>query len=394
MRPQLCLLLVWALTAANAPAELPLVERLALRSYPSVFQAWSEASPLPGYDEEDMMALHDVVFLHPAAMGLELDGRFEGLAFRFDKLDVQAAREKRSRLLAKNPRLVLLAEVHYHDASPKDFLPKDSPFWQRDAKGKLVAGWKEGGWWMLDYEHDPWQSQVAHRAKAVMDTGVFDGIMLDWWEDDDAHLALVKKVRAATGENALIMTNSNAFQIPKCAPYVNGMFMECDLTANAKEWKDVSDTLLWAEANLRKPHVNCVETWYHKSRKDYHLMRSVTTLALTHSDGSCLFSDPNDLPTSDHLHDWYDFWNKGLGRPLHEGYLRPDGAWQRPFTGGVAVYNPEGNQPVKVVFDKPHRSRATGKSGLEHMVPALDGDIFIHVVEAPGSAKGKKEKGR
>jgi hypothetical protein len=386
----LTLLSILCLSAARA-GELPLAERLGLRSYPSVFQAWSEATALPGYSEEDMMAMHDVIFLHPARMGLELDGKWEGLAAHFDKGDIAEARKKRARLLAKNPRLVLLAEVHYHDASPKEFLPDNSPYWQRDAKGKRIPGWEEGGWWMLDYEHEPWQKQVALRAKAVMDTGVFDGIMLDWWEDDEAHLALVQKVRAAIGGQALIMTNSNAFQIPRCAPYVNGMFMECDRTADAKQWKDVSDTLLWAEANLRQPHVNCVETWYHKSRKDYNLMRSVTTLALTHSDGCCLFSDPNDLPTDDHLHDWYDFWNKGLGRPVHEGYLRNDGAWQRPFTGGTAIYNPEGNKPVTVAFDKPHRSRATGKTGLEFVVPALDGDIFI-AVEGKTEVKGGRGK--
>ncbi|MBV5332780.1 hypothetical protein JZU54_04275 [bacterium] len=36
-----------------------------------------------------------------------------------------------------------------------------------------------------------------------------DGIMLDWWQDDDERLALVKAVRARIGEGALILANAN-----------------------------------------------------------------------------------------------------------------------------------------------------------------------------------------
>lgn len=62
--------------------------------------------------------------------------------------------------------------------------------------------------------------------------------------------------------------------------------------------------------------VDCVETWFHRSRDDVALMRAVTTLTLTHGNGCCLFSDPNPLPTRDHLHNWHAFWNKSLGNRL------------------------------------------------------------------------------
>jgi len=95
----------------------------------------------------------------------------------------------------------------------------------------------------------------------------------------------------------------------------------------------------WAEVNLREPRVNCLETWYHRSRDDLHLVRATTTLALTHSDGYCLFSDPNPLPTPDHLHNWYSFWNKSLGKPVAKGTADPDGTVRREFENGTAVYN-------------------------------------------------------
>ena len=88
---------------------------------------------------------------------------------------------------------------------------------------------------------------------------------------------------------------------------------------------EIADTLAWAEVNLREPRVNCLETWFHKSRDDLNLMRATTTLALTHSDGYCLFSDPNPLPTPDHLHNWYTFWNRSLGKPVAKGTANSDG---------------------------------------------------------------------
>lgn len=153
--------------------------------------------------------------------------------------------------------------------------------------------------------------------------------------------------------------------------------MECYRSATTDDWQRISETLRWAEANLRAPRINCVETWFHQARADYALMRAVTTLTLTQSDGYCLFSDPNDLPTPDHLHDWYPFWNKGLGQPKAPGRLRPDGAWEREFTAGTVIYNPAGNEPIKIQFVKPLHSRATDRRATEHHIAPGDGDLFL-----------------
>lgn len=137
--------------------------------------------------------------------------------------------------------------------------------------------------------------------------------------------------------------------------------------------------MAWAEANLRAPRVNCLETWYHESRNDLHLMRATTTLALTHSDGYCLFSDPNPLLTPDHLHDWYRFWDTCLGKPAGEGKRQPDGTVRREFDHGTVVYNPMGNEAVSVTFDEVRRSVATGKTARSHHLPSCDGDMFLQV---------------
>ncbi len=363
-------------TLSAVPAELPASERIAARDYPSVFQAWNGAKPLPGQSEADMLARHDLAFVHPSQLGLRSEEPFEGTAFKFTAASVAAAREHRTKLLAKNPHMVLLAEVRYRDA-PKGFIPENAPWWKRDGAGAFIMGWAEGGYRLLDVAQEDWQSQVVHRAKAVMDTGVFDGVMLDWWNDDASRVSLIRRVREAIGGDALILVNANDREIPQTAEYVNGLFMECYRSATPEDWSRISDTLRWAETHLRSPRINCVETWFHQSRNDFVLMRSVTTLALTQSDGCCLFSDPNDLPTADHLHDWYAFWDKGLGLPLKPGVKRVDGAWERGFTNGVVIYNPPGGVPVNVQLASPQRSRATGRVGTEFTIPSGDGDIFI-----------------
>jgi hypothetical protein len=353
-----------------------LTERVSHRDFPSVFQAWNGATPIAGADATKMQAMHDLVFVHPSMMGLQSEAAFEGTAFNFTPASIAEAKARRAALLTKNPRLILLAEIRYRDA-PKGFIPEDAPWWKRDAKNQFVIGWAEGGYRLLDVAQTDWQAQVAKRAKAVMDTGVFDGVMLDWWIDDEPRLNLIRRLREAIGKDALVLVNSNDRPIPLTAEYVNGLYMECYRTKSPEDWRRISETLRWAETRLRTPRINCLETWYHQSRRDWNLMRAVTTLSLTHSDGYCLFADPNDLPTSDHLHDWYAFWDKGLGHPTKPGVQRTDGAWERAFSGGTVIYNPPGGSSVTVRFDAPCRSRASGLSSTEHTVSTNDGDIFL-----------------
>lgn len=372
-----CLHLLVLAQSAVLARELSVTQRIEQRAFPSVFQAWNGAPATPGHDADAMLAKHDLVFLHPSALGLVESEKSEGLSCSFTRTSLISAQNRRTRLLALNSHLVLLAEVRYRDA-PKGFLPEDSPWWKRDDQGQFVLGWAEGGYRLLDVASTNWQTQVAQRAQALMATRVFDGIMLDWWNDDGARLSLVQRVREAIGSDALILVNANDHEIPRTASYVNGLYMECYRSGSPGDWKRISQTLCWAESNLRAPRVNCVETWFQQSRADLSLMRAVTTLTLTQSDGYCLFADPNDLPTPDHRHDWYPFWDRDLGRPTARGRERSDGAWERTFVGGTAVYNPGENQKITARFPSPQRSRATGRIATEHPIAPNDGDIFLH----------------
>ena len=359
----------------RGPLEKPLASRIADRSFPSVFQAWNPADNLKE-DGNATRARHDLIFHSAEFFGLRWDKTPQGLATGFTTESVRAARQQRCDLLRRNPNLVLIAEIRYRDAH-RSYLPDGHAWWRRDSQGKIVAGWEEGGYLQLDFGRAAFREQVALQAQAAVASGVVDGIMLDWWQDDEERLALIKAIRARIGERALVLANANDRRTPMTAPFINGYFMECCRSQTAEDWSRIADTLVWAESHLRSPRVNCLETWFHTSRADENLMRCVTTLSLTQSDGYCLFSDPNPLPTPDHLHTWYPFWERRLGRPLAAGHPRSDGTLEREFTCGTAICNLTNAQPVAVAFGEPRTSRATGRRARAHMVGVRDGDLFL-----------------
>jgi hypothetical protein len=114
-------------------------------------------------------------------------------------------------------------------------------------------------------------------------------------QEDDERLELIRAIRVAIGDSALILVNANDRTTPRTASYINGYFMECTRTRSAADWKRIAGTLAWGGEHLRAPRVMCLETWYHQSRQDLSLMRATTTMSLVLGDGYALFSDPNPL---------------------------------------------------------------------------------------------------
>ena len=373
-----CLAFVANESCLAESARLSITDRVAARDFPSVFQAWSPADNMPNKNRWAMMAFHDLVWHGPGGFGLVWDRNPRGLAESFTPESIKAGMKIRRDLIIMNPNIILIAEIRYRDAHTS-FLPEGHRWWKRDKDGNLVKGWDEGGFLCMDFANPEFREHVAKRAGAAVQSGVVDGVMLDWWRDDEHRLALVKVVREAIGDKHLIIANTNDRTAPQSASYINGYFMECTRSKTVDDWNRIATTLKWAENNLRPPRINCLETWYHNSRKDLHLMRATTTLALTHSNGYCLFSDPNPLPTGDHRHNWYPFWDSGLGKPVGDGVTREDGKVVREFVNGTVVYNPMGNKPVEVVFSEIRKSAATGISSDRHKLDCPDGDIYLTI---------------
>lgn len=351
-------------------------KRISNRSFPSVFQAWNGADNIPTEDRWTTVARHDLVFHAPDFFGLKWSHTHPGLATEFTKESRENALRIRRRLLDTNSNILMLAELRYRDAH-RSHLPEEHSWWKRK-DGRPVVGWEEGGYWLLDYSNPSYREHIARQAKAIVESQVFDGIMLDWWEDDDDRLQLIQAIRKEIGDDALILVNANDRKTPLTASYVNGYFMECYRSGTVEDWRRIIETLQWSETHLKEPRINCLETWYQTSREDLQRMRAVTTLSLTLSDGYCLFSDPNPLPTPDHLHNWYDFWNRSLGKPKANGHAQEDGTFVREFAKGTAVFNPPDNKAVTLTFKHPVTAISSNSTTVTFTLQPGDGELFLY----------------
>lgn len=390
----ICILLILIFSIPAHSESTSIADRVELRDFPSVFQAWNPVDmpakfPLDTLEERLAAgALHDLIweepisqisFNTPLVLGVVWDGAHGGESLAFTRDTLAQALENRKKLLEINPNMVFLMEIRWRDA-PGSHLPEDSDWWMRNEDGSRAEGWKGGPepYYMLNYENPGFQEQVAKQARVAVDSGVYDGVMLDW----SGHIDVVKKVRKALGEEPIIIVNIHASieDGEKYKDYINGSFMECDPDGVRKSqglctWENMAAAVQFFETELRSPQINALEVW--GLRDNLASMRAATTLALTHSDAYVLFADPNNLPTPDHLHDWYDFWDVDLGRPRSELETMQNGAFRRRFENGVAVYNPESNGPVTVSFKKVRVRASDGTKGMKFELNAPDGDIFL-----------------
>ena len=384
-----------------------IAKRIYSRNFPSNFMAWYNIDmpeyPLNTENERiKTCAKHDLMWEEPLSqlgegvdliLGLTWEHKYHGLATEFNKESLAKALLNRRKLLEQNPNMICLFEVRWRDA-PKSFLPESSDWWLRDENGDIKKGWL-GGWepfYMLDYENEGFLENVARQAKIAVESGVYDGIMLDW----SGNLEVIKRIRKAIGRDKLIIVNihDDIEDGYKYKDYINGAFMELNPIdtlsmpvdglklfakedVNRRNWNKIEKALKYYEENFLEPHVNCLEVW--GNRKDFRRMRATTTLGLTMSDGYVLYADPNPLPTPDHYHDWYSFHDVDLGKPLAKGELQNNGCWKREYEGGIVIYNPYGNSQVNIDFGREMKRVSDSTVSCSFVVAHRDGDIFVPI---------------
>ena len=363
-------------TADHAVRTRTALERLESRGFPRVFMPWNGIAPPPG-DALEAAARHDLLWLNIHWFGLEPKGGGLIEWTGFTEASIEAARAKVDRLRTLNPDMIVMVEMRYRDA-PDWALPEDHAIWLRDDEGERVMSWPEGGYLKLDTDSPDLRAMVARQSAYFMSLGIFDGLFFDWWYDAEPdRLRLMEAVRAKVPDETVIVVNANDNTIPNTAHLVNGSFMECWASPDWGTWGKIEETLVWLESNTRQPRVNALSTWWATGRDEFDRVRATTALALTRSDGFALFTDPNDLPTPDHLHDWYAFWDTDLGRPEGPGREHEDGTVRRAFQRGTVVYNRPGQDEVVVRFETPRTSVRTGRTARTHALPSPEGDIYL-----------------
>ena len=397
------------LVSCNAPQKSEAVKSLADkvegRDFPSIFMAWYGID-MPEYPDTTLeqrlanAAKHDLMWEEPLSqlgegvdlvLGLVWDHENHGLADSFTPASLAQAKANRKKMLEMNPNMVFLFEVRWRDA-PMSFLPNDSEWWLRNENGDIVEGWL-GGWepfYMLNYENEEFQDNVARQCKIAIESGLNDRLMFEW----SGNHAIVEKTRAAIGDSALIIVNihDDIEDGELYKDYINGAFMELNPIdtlsmpveelvirgaedRNGRQWDNIRDALIWFQDNLKEPQICCNEVW--GNRDDLPRMRAVTTMTLVHSDGYALYADPNPLKSPDHLHDWYPFWDVELGKPLAKSITREDGSAIREFDNGTVLYNHYGNDVCEITFNEERTRVSTGEKGTSFKVNGRDGDIFL-----------------
>ena len=342
--------------------------RFADRTFPSVFGPWNIGIVGPGADPLAQAAKHDLLFASPPSFKLRWNDEHSALASGFTPESVVSARAYRHALLERNPRMILLADLHYTDAGD-DTLPPDHPWWKRDAAGARIAGWKDHH--VLDLSIEAFRQRVVEQCRLVLATDVFDGCIFSPWEDDADHLALAAALRAVVGERVLLIAGSGTRKVPQSAPFFNGLYVHDSRLAEPKDWGWLEQSIDENLPVLREPKLLLLEAASQGAQANSAEMRQATTFALTLTDGYVAYTQP------DASHRWFAFWDKSLGKPLGPGRRRDDGATLREFERGAAVYNPLGGQTVKVEFQEPRVSAATGTRAAKFELASGDGDLYL-----------------
>ena len=406
-------------------AGLPIQKRIENRGFPSIFNAWGHISNRSELSYEARLA-HDDLSWSP-----EFWFRFQRTNHEFQLSgSLVETRTRRDALIGINPDKIFILEIRMRSADPESPFYKatyndDFP-WIRDKDGNLVSeDGNEGTAFLIDFTHRDVQNIIVQQALAVKKCGVYDGIYIDWWNEDkavlngyrtfkaeqQARLVILKGIRAEVGDDFLIIVNSGRRKPMQAAPYINGLFMQTERDHadgySYEKLREIESTLSWAEENLRSPQVNClkgrgVETEVPDSATNLRWMRVFTAMGLTHSDGYMLYTTgirhfihKHNWRTFEishkaeherglkHTHHndiyWYDFWDAPLGKPIGEKaqlYKNREGVFIREFKNGWAVYN-RSRKAQNIQLPEPATGVASGITGTSHTVPNLDGEIYL-----------------
>ena len=387
--------------ACETPA-LPLLDRIENRTYPSVFTFWGHILNRPHLSEIENRASYDLRCCHD--FGLYFHGTLDNLKLAAAG-SLKNAIQERDELLSINPDRILFVGINFYVALRSQY-PDDWPYWLRDAQDNIVPGWwseqsppiPDG---KINYTLPAFQDRLVAEAVAVSKCGLFDGIFFDNWaetpllsphiDNETEHLArdnIIRRIRAQTRPNFLILANSNARIIPRTGPHLNGGFMEtivpgkiADIHIDSHLY-EVEHTLQWMVNNLRKPVINALEgevipTEPPDSPNNLRWMRAYTTLVLTFSDGYVVFSE-----LVGHTHYWYDFWDADLGHPVGPKSQLYDedipGLYSREFTNGWAVYNHSG-ESQEITLPELVTGVASGEESTTHVLPNIDGEMYLRV---------------
>ena len=406
-----------------------IIERVESRHYPSLLSQFGIGPWETTFSEAENRELYDLIFYNPGILLSYWRDTLDGMKLIADP-GLESSKRRRERLLASNPNLVFLAVVTFY-LVPDNYKEREAfnsirdDFFLRDENGEIVRDeiWNSV---LLDFTLPQTQQYVKDQVMAISQCGLFDGIFLDNWSEhprlygyrtlEEEHIARDKILQSIReiDEDFLILVNSGPHKIPRWAPYINGIWMEAGAGANSiydsHELDQIQETLLWAEteAPFREPLINALTADGNPgippdSSETLQVVRSLTTLVLTHSNAYMAFKNGGGFSaafwgkdvTYEGVHAvWLDFWSAPLGRPMGgdetkgQPYVTPkgvaiEGLFIREFTNGWAVYNRSGKERKIYLPEKVSGVASGVKNKHWHTIPDLDGEIYLKKATPP-----------
>ena len=402
-----------------------IIERVESRHYPSLLSQFGIGPWETTFSEAENRELYDLIFYDPGILLSYWRDTPDGMKLIADP-GLESSKRRRERLLASNPNLVFLAVVKFY-LIPDNYKEREAfnsirdDFFLRDENGEIVRDeiWNSA---LLDFTLPQTQQYVKDQVMAISQCGLFDGIFLDNWSEhprlygyrtlEEEHIArdrILQSIREID-EDFLILVNSGPHKIPRWAPYINGIWMEAGAGANSiydpHELDQIQETLLWAEteAPFREPIINALTADGNPgippdSSETLQVVRSLTTLVLTHSNAYMAFKNGGGFSaafwgkdvTYEGVHAvWLDFWSASLGRPVGgdetKGQLyvnrageKIDGLFIREYTNGWAVYNRSG-KAQSIQLPEMATGVTSGMRKRQHALSDLDGEIYLKTV--------------
>jgi len=235
----------------------------------------------------------------------------------------------------------------------------------------------------LAFEDPAYAGYMAEVAAEVIARTGANGILLDWWIDDQPYLSkaeikaartrIAKAIRSRIGPGPILMGNVGWSRESSTHADLNGVFVELWKRPSNRgysciELARIEDLLAFHDRYLAQPKIVVLEPWRQsksasssdrKSKRNMAWAELFTAMAaVVPRNGYILYADnARDRSSDDHGHFFYDIYRIDLGIPT-SGYAAIDrGIGYRRFEKGIIAYNATPADVTVQVDGKPVRLR-------------------------------------
>ncbi|SVB76827.1 uncharacterized protein METZ01_LOCUS229681, partial [marine metagenome] len=234
--------------------------------FPKICQPWMGIQNRPDSTTLENIARHDLYWDAPWFLDLQWETTenqpYQGLSTSLvdtnHDLTLDKARKLKEELLGLNPNIKTLVSVEYREGIitldednanwwEYGHYSPDSPFWFKDTNGDPVPGWGEDAdkdgviepeealSGLVNFSQPEVIELIAQKALSLKESGIVDGIFLDWWnehhrtaasfidwstfymtqeEELESRLAILRRIRELVGDDFLILVNTNEWKAP------------------------------------------------------------------------------------------------------------------------------------------------------------------------------------